>query len=165
MGVNAYRTSHNSPTPELLEACDRLGMLVMDENRLLGSDALHLTWFEEQIRRDRNHPSVAIWSLANEEFTTQGTPAAVGRGDDAGAGQAARSDAAGDLQRPGGNEFPGINEVIEVRGWSYHIGKDNMDAYTRPSAAAECRQRTGQHRWHARHLCGRQGARLCFCLR
>ena len=39
MGSNAYRTSHNPPTPELLEACDRLGMLVMDENRLLGSDA------------------------------------------------------------------------------------------------------------------------------
>ena len=37
MGCNAYRTSHNPPTPELLEACDRLGMLVMDENRLMGS--------------------------------------------------------------------------------------------------------------------------------
>ena len=37
MGCNAYRTSHNPPTPELLEACDRTGMLVMDENRLLGS--------------------------------------------------------------------------------------------------------------------------------
>ena len=39
MGSNAYRTAHNPPTPELLDACDRLGMLVMDENRLLGSDA------------------------------------------------------------------------------------------------------------------------------
>jgi beta-galactosidase len=77
-GRNAYRTAHNSPTPELLEACDRLGMLVMDENRLLGSDAQHLTWFEEQIRRDRNHPSVAIWSLANEEFTTRARRPAVG---------------------------------------------------------------------------------------
>ena len=42
MGGNAYRSSHNPPTPELLEACDRLGMLVMDENRLLGSDAANL---------------------------------------------------------------------------------------------------------------------------
>ncbi len=50
-------------------------MLVMDENRLLGSDPLHLKWLEEFIRRDRNHPSVAIWSLANEEFSVQGTPA------------------------------------------------------------------------------------------
>jgi len=38
MGGNACRTSHNPPTPELLDACDRLGLLVMDENRLLGSD-------------------------------------------------------------------------------------------------------------------------------
>ena len=37
-GCNAYRTSHNPPTPELLDACDHLGMIVMDENRLLGSD-------------------------------------------------------------------------------------------------------------------------------
>ena len=130
MGVNAYRTSHNSPTPELLEACDRLGMLVMDENRLLGSDALHLTWFEEQIRRDRNHPSVAIWSLANEEFTTQGTPAG-GRVAATMQALVRRLDPTRPVtyNAPVGNEFPGINEVIEVRGWSYHIGKDNMDAY------------------------------------
>ncbi len=42
MGCNAYRTSHNAPTPELLAACDRLGMLVLDENRLFGSDAANL---------------------------------------------------------------------------------------------------------------------------
>ena len=130
MGGNAYRTSHNSPTPELLEACDRLGMLVMDESRLVGSDALHLKWFEEQVRRDRNHPSVAIWSLGNEEFTVQGIPS--------GARVATTMQELVkrlDPTRPVtcnaavGNEFTGINTVIEVRGWSYHIGKDNMDAY------------------------------------
>jgi len=95
MGINAYRTSHNPPTPELLEACDHLGMLVMDENRLLGSDPLHLTWFEEFVRRDRNHPSVAIWSLANEEFSAGGTPAGKRVGTTMqGPGQAARSHAA-----------------------------------------------------------------------
>src|SRR5208282_679263 len=67
MGCNAYRTSHNPPTPELLDACDRLGMLVMDENRLLGSDRQNLDRLEGQVRRDRNHPSVFIWSLFNEE--------------------------------------------------------------------------------------------------
>src|ERR1700753_1272388 len=66
-GSNAYRCSHNPPTPELLEACDRLGMLVMDENRLLGSDAQNLTNLREQICRDRNHPAVFVWSLFNEE--------------------------------------------------------------------------------------------------
>ncbi len=130
MGANAYRTAHNAPTPDLLEACDRLGMLVMDENRLLGSDALHLKWFEEQVRRDRNHPSVAIWSLANEEFTVEGTQA----------GKRVAATMQTLVKRldptrpvtynaPVGNEFPGINEIIEVRGWSYRIGVDRMDAY------------------------------------
>jgi len=73
MGCNAYRTAHHPPTPELLDACDRLGMLVMDENRVLGSDEMHLSYLEEQVRRDRNHPGVAIWSLGNEEFAVQQT--------------------------------------------------------------------------------------------
>jgi beta-galactosidase len=75
MGCNAYRTSHNSPTPEMLEACDRLGMLVLDENRLYGSDAANLQMLKEQILRDRNHPSVFLWSLGNEETQVQGTTA------------------------------------------------------------------------------------------
>jgi beta-galactosidase len=73
MGDNAYRTSHNPPTPELLEACDRLGMLVLDENRIVGSDAENLQKLEDQIRRDRNHASVFAWSLGNEEWGSQGT--------------------------------------------------------------------------------------------
>jgi beta-galactosidase len=73
MGSNAYRTSHNPPTPELLDACDRLGMLVMDETRMMSSDPEGLSQLERMIRRDRNHPSVVIWSLGNEE-PSQGTP-------------------------------------------------------------------------------------------
>jgi beta-galactosidase len=68
MGSNAYRCSHNPPTPELLDACDRLGMLVIDENRLMGSNPYHLRQVEEMILRDRNHPSVILWSLGNEEW-------------------------------------------------------------------------------------------------
>ena len=65
---NAYRCSHNPPTPELLDACDRLGMLVMDENRLLGSSEQNLDLLRTLVLRDRNHPSVFIWSLCNEEY-------------------------------------------------------------------------------------------------
>ncbi len=72
MGANAYRCAHNPPTPELLDTCDRLGMLVMDENRYLSSTAEHLADLESLIRRDRNHPSIIMWSLANEE-PIQGT--------------------------------------------------------------------------------------------
>jgi beta-galactosidase len=67
MGANGYRTSHNEPTAELLNACDQLGMLVLDENRRLGTNAEPLGELSRQIRRDRNHPSVFMWSLCNEE--------------------------------------------------------------------------------------------------
>ena len=73
MGVNAYRTSHNTPTPELLNACDQLGMLVLDENRRVGWDPEALGELQRQVQRDRNHPSVFCWSLANEE-SLQGDP-------------------------------------------------------------------------------------------
>jgi beta-galactosidase len=72
MGCNAYRASHNPPTPELLDACDRLGMLVMDETRLMDSTPEGLSQLERLVRRDRNHPSVVVWSLGNEE-REQGT--------------------------------------------------------------------------------------------
>jgi beta-galactosidase len=72
MGSNAYRTSHNPPTPELLDACDRLGMLVMDETRTMSATPEALGELEKLIRRDRNHPSVIWWSIGNEE-PEQGT--------------------------------------------------------------------------------------------
>src|SRR5690349_9682076 len=72
MGVNAYRTSHNPPTPELLDACDRLGMLVLDESRMFGSSEEALGQLERMVRRDRNRPSIIAWSIANEE-PAQGT--------------------------------------------------------------------------------------------
>ncbi len=67
MGSNAYRTSHNPPTPELLDACDELGMLVFDETRMMSSNPEGVSQFEHLVRRDRNHPSVFMWSMGNEE--------------------------------------------------------------------------------------------------
>ena len=87
-GANAWRMSHNPPNPELLNAADRRGLLVWDENRLFGDfatviprpllcglanalnhDAACLQWYTDQadmIKRDRNHPSIIWWSLCNE---------------------------------------------------------------------------------------------------
>jgi beta-galactosidase len=67
MGSNALRTSHNPPTPELLDACDELGLLVFDETRMMSSNPEGLQQFENLVRRDRNHPSVFMWSMGNEE--------------------------------------------------------------------------------------------------
>lgn len=72
MGSNAYRCSHNPPTPEVLMACDRLGILVIDETRKMSSSEDGLYQLEAMIRRDRNHPSVIAWSICNEE-PLQGT--------------------------------------------------------------------------------------------
>jgi beta-galactosidase len=121
-GDNAYRTSHNAPTPELLDACDRLGMLVMDENRLLGSDAANLERFKGQILRDRNHPSVAIWSICNEE-SRQASP-------DGGRVGAHMQEFLKQLDptRPItaaeniGDVYPGLMGTLEVRGWNYRVG-------------------------------------------
>ena len=78
MGVNAIRTSHNPPAPELLDLCDRMGFVVWDEafdkwddkaDRIRGEPPLEQHG-EKQIRnlvmRDRNHPSIVVWSIGNE---------------------------------------------------------------------------------------------------
>ena len=67
LGSNAYRCAHNPPAKELLDACDELGMLVMDETRHFESSDEQLAQLEIMVRRDRNHPSVIMWSLLNEE--------------------------------------------------------------------------------------------------
>jgi beta-galactosidase len=78
MGCNAIRTSHNPPAPELLDLCDRMGFLVEDEafdawrtgKKQKDYNILFDSWHEEDlralVRRDRNHPSVFIWSIGNE---------------------------------------------------------------------------------------------------
>ena len=128
-GCNAIRTSHNPPTPELLDACDHLGMLIMDESRLLGSDQENLRKWDDQIRRDRNHACVGIWSVANEEFSVQDTPQG---GNVAGTMQdyVHRLDPTRPVTyaAPEGDTFAGVNGVIQVRGWNYHVGQD-MDDY------------------------------------
>lgn len=67
IGTNAYRCAHNMHSREILDACDELGMLVMDENRHFACDPITLSQVESMVRRDRNHPSVVFWSLFNEE--------------------------------------------------------------------------------------------------
>ena len=67
MGVNANRCSHNPPSNEFLDACDRNGILVMDENRNFNVSPEYQRQLEWMVRRDRNHPSIILWSVFNEE--------------------------------------------------------------------------------------------------
>lgn len=78
MGCNGIRTSHNPPAPELLDLCDKMGFIVMDEAFDMWAKQksrfdYHVDWkdwhqrdLEDQIKRDRNHPSVFVWSVGNE---------------------------------------------------------------------------------------------------
>ena len=68
LGMNAIRLSHNPGTPAMLDVCDSLGMVVIDENRLMGTNDEHKRLLRTMIERDRNHPSVILWSIGNEEW-------------------------------------------------------------------------------------------------
>ena len=68
-GANAWRTAHNPPAPALLHAADELGFLVMDEDHKNGEDSETPL----MVLRDRNHPSVILWSVCNEKLCTTGS--------------------------------------------------------------------------------------------
>ncbi|MBP5586789.1 MAG: DUF4982 domain-containing protein [Lentisphaeria bacterium] len=67
MGANAYRCSHNPPSENILDLCDKYGLLVIDENRAFNAGPDWLNYVRAHVRRDRNHPSVIAWSIFNEE--------------------------------------------------------------------------------------------------
>jgi beta-galactosidase len=69
MGGNAVRTSHNMPTPEWVEACDRMGMMMLCETRLMSSNPEGMAQLELMVKRYRNSPSIILWSMGNEEWT------------------------------------------------------------------------------------------------
>lgn len=120
MGVNAYRTSHNAPTPELLDACDSLGMLVMDEQRLLNSSPEYIDQFERLIMRDRSRASVFMWSIGNEEgwihtnsFGKRIAQTLIAKQKELDPTRTCTY--AADLA----NVYKGVNEVIPVRSFNY----------------------------------------------
>jgi len=132
MGANAYRTSHNAPTPELLDACDRLGMLVMDETREFSSSPQALGELERMVKRDRNHPSIILWSIANEE-PQQGSD----RGARMGRTMKERIHTL-DRTRPVTAAMnhgwgKGLSEVVDVQGFNYNLG--DIDAYRKAHPA------------------------------
>ncbi|MGH7939494.1 MAG: beta-galactosidase GalA [Limisphaerales bacterium] len=119
MGANAMRFAHNEMAPELLDACDRLGILVMAENRHLGDSPEILGELGSLVRQDRNHPSIILWSICNEE-KEQGTPLGARQAramvklihglDDSRPITAAMNNSIG----------RGLTGVIDVQGFNYH---------------------------------------------
>jgi beta-galactosidase len=119
MGANAWRCSHHMMATELLDVCDRLGVLVMAENRHLDDSPEILGQLESLVRRDRNHPSVVLWSISNEEKE---------QGSELGARQGRamvklirQLDATRPVTAAMNNGIgQGLTGVIDVQGFNYH---------------------------------------------
>lgn len=130
MGNNTYRTSHYPPAPALLEACDRMGMLVLNESRLMGTTDEMLHYLERLMVRDRNHPSVVLWSIGNEEWMIEGNE----RGERIAAIMQAYAknldNSRGINAAVSGNWYNGISNVIDVMGFNYlrHGNTDDIHA-------------------------------------
>ncbi len=126
MGSNAYRSTHHSPSPAILDACDRMGLLMIDETRQMSSNAEGLGQLERMVRQGRNHPSIMLWSIGNEE---------IHRGTETGARIAEtmkRKVYDLDGTRPVTEAFngkfgEGASHVLDVMGCNYYL--DAIDPY------------------------------------
>ncbi|MGC4129117.1 MAG: beta-galactosidase GalA [Bergeyella sp.] len=128
MGSNAYRTSHHPPASELLNACDELGMLVIDESRLMGINDIHLNNLKYLIERDRNHPSVICWSVGNEEWMIEGNITGE-RIASTLQDYAKKIDATRPVTIGISSGFKsGISSVVEIMGYNY-LGNGDIDAH------------------------------------
>jgi beta-galactosidase len=124
MGCNAVRTSHNMPTPEWVEACDRMGVMMMCETRLMSSNLEGAQQLELMVKRYRNSPSIIIWSIGNEEWQLQDKMAEQGAKIAATMVQACHQL---DPTRPvtmavNGDNEKGVSEPIDVIGFNYNEG-------------------------------------------
>jgi beta-galactosidase len=139
LGANAFRFSHHMMASELLDACDRAGMLVMAENRHLDDTPEILGQLEDLVRRDRNRPSIVIWSISNEE-KEQGSELGARQGramvklirelDGTRPVTAAMNNGIGQ----------GLTGVIDVQGFNYHpetYDKVHRDLPEKPLVATE----------------------------
>lgn len=123
MGGNAVRTSHNMPTPEWVEACDRMGMMMMCETRQMSSNPEGMAQLDVMVKRYRNSPSIILWSVGNEEGQLQGPMAEQG------------TRIAGDMVRRcheldptrvvsaavNGDNQKGVSDAFDIIGFNYNL--------------------------------------------
>jgi beta-galactosidase len=123
MGGNAVRTSHNMPTPEWVEGCDRIGMMMMCETRQMSSSPEGLAQLEAMIKRYRNSPSIILWSIGNEENQLQDDMAEEGAKI---AATMVRRCHELDSTRVvsaavNGNNKKGVSEAFDIIGFNYYL--------------------------------------------
>lgn len=123
MGGNAVRTSHNMPTPEWVDGCNRMGMMMMCETRQMSSSPEGLAQLSAMVQRYRNSPCVILWSIGNEEWQLQNAMAEEGA--KIGATMVERCHEL-DPTRPvsaavNGNNKQGVSEAFDIIGFNYNL--------------------------------------------
>ncbi len=125
MGCNAVRTSHNMPTPEWVEACDRMGVMMMCETRQMSSSPEGMAQLEAMIKRYRNSPSIILWSIGNEEWVLQDQEAE--QGAKIGASMVRRCHELDPTRvvsaAVNGDNDKGVSEAFDIIGFNYQLGK------------------------------------------
>ena len=123
MGCNAVRTSHNMPTPEWVDACDRMGMMMMCETRQMSSSPEGLAQLDAMVKRYRNSPSIIIWSIGNEENELQYQMAE--QGAKIGAAMVRRCHELDPTRvvsaAVNGNNEQGVSDALDIIGFNYHL--------------------------------------------
>ena len=123
MGCNAVRTSHNMPTPEWVDACDRMGMMMMCETRQMSSNEEGLAQLETMVKRYRNSPSIMMWSIGNEEWHLQNDQAELGAKIAATMVQRCHElDPTRSVSAAvNGNNEKGVSNALDVIGFNYNL--------------------------------------------
>jgi beta-galactosidase len=123
MGNNAVRTSHNMPTPEWVDACDRMGVMMMCETRQMSSNAEGMAQLEEMVKRYRNSPSIILWSIGNEEWQLQYAMAE--QGAHIGADMVRRCHELDPTRvvsaAVNGNNEKGVSTALDIIGFNYNL--------------------------------------------
>jgi len=123
MGGNAVRTSHNMPTPEWVEACDRMGAMMMCETRQMSSSPEGLAQLENMVKRYRNSPCVIMWSIGNEEGQMQNEMAE--QGAKVGASMVRLCHELDPTRvvsaAVNGNNKQGVSDAFDVLGFNYNL--------------------------------------------
>ena len=129
MGCNAVRTSHNAPTPEWVEGCDRMGLMMMCETRQMSSSPEGMAQLEAMVKRYRNSPSIILWSIGNEEWQLQSDMAE--QGAKIGATMVRRCHELDPTRvvsaAVNGDNKKGVSDAFDVIGFNY--GLDRPDQY------------------------------------
>jgi beta-galactosidase len=123
MGCNAVRTSHNMPTPEWVEACDRMGMMMMCETRQMSSNPEGMAQLEAMVTHYRNSPSIILWSVGNEEVQLQADEAE--QGARIGAAMVRRCHELDPTRAVSaavnGDNGSGLSEAFDIIGFNYNL--------------------------------------------